>query len=69
MSKSESLIRGQRKTAGDCRYCRRKNYCKKQCAANKERQNATVANALSMELAKVYTKAVKEERNGKADPV
>lgn len=69
MSESKRLLTDQWKTAGDCRFCRRKSYCGKQCSRNKQRLNAMVANYLDMELAKMYTKAVKEERNGTTDPV
>ena len=36
----------QWKSGGDCDICRRKNYCKNACKANKERTSSLVANAV-----------------------
>lgn len=59
---SEQILSDQWKTAGNCKFCRRKSYCGKQCTKNKERLNAMVANTLDQELSKMYMKAVKTER-------
>lgn len=59
---SKQMLSDQWKTAGNCRFCRRKGYCGKQCSRNKERLNAMVANTINIEFAKMYTKAVKAER-------
>lgn len=67
MANSNELLSDQWKTAGDCNFCRRRKYCRKSCSLHKQRINAMIANTLSMELAKQYMKAVREERGAKND--
>ena len=42
----------QWKLDGNCKECRRKNYCKKYCSKRKRRINYEVHNAISRALAK-----------------
>lgn len=58
---ADEIIRDQWRTAGNCRYCRRVSYCKKQCAQNKQRLNAYVANAMDHDVSVQYVKSKKRE--------
>lgn len=51
----------QWKLDGNCKECRRKNYCKKYCSKRKRRINYEINNAISRALAKRIMTNTKED--------